>query len=60
LCGTKGAKLELFYLDQPYWGNEDDYGRGLFSPDRFAELAEQQRRLKGSFILSLNDVPGVR
>lgn len=50
----------LFYLDPPYFGCEDDYGRALFSRDRFEDLAEQLGRLKGRFILSLNDVPEVR
>lgn len=50
----------LFYLDPPYYGNEGDYGRGLFSRDRFEEMAEQLARLKGRFLLSLNDHPDVR
>lgn len=50
----------LFYLDPPYFGCEDDYGKALFSRDRFEDLAEQLEHLKGRFILSLNDVPEVR
>lgn len=50
----------LFYLDPPYWGNERDYGEGLFSRDDFGRLAAILGRLKGKFILSLNDTPGVR
>jgi len=50
----------LFYLDPPYWGNEDDYGTGVFSRGDFAEMAEVLRGLKGRFILSLNAVQGVR
>ena len=50
----------LFYLDPPYFGCEGDYGRALFSRDRFEDLAGQLGRLKGRFILSLNDVPEVR
>jgi DNA adenine methylase len=50
----------LFYLDPPYWGCEDDYGRELFSQDRFAEMAKVLAGLKGRFLLSLNDVAGVR
>lgn len=50
----------LFYLDPPYWGCEGDYGKALFSRDRFEELAAVLRALKGRFILSLNDVQGVR
>jgi len=50
----------LFYVDPPYWGCEDDYGRGLFSRGDFTRLAEQLAGVKGRFILSLNDTPGVR
>mgnify|MGYP001233747457 CR=1 FL=1 len=50
----------LFYLDPPYWGCENDYGLGLFERDDFARMAEQLTRVKGRFILSLNDTPGVR
>lgn len=50
----------LFYLDPPYFGNEGDYGAGLFSRDQFAEMAEVLAGLKGRFILSINDRPEVR
>jgi DNA adenine methylase len=50
----------LFYLDPPYWGGENDYGKGLFSRSDFARLADQLRRIKGRFILSINDVPEIR
>jgi DNA adenine methylase len=50
----------LFYLDPLYWGHEGDYGPGLFSSARFEEMAEQLARLKGRFLLSLNDRPEVR
>ncbi|QYK42876.1 MAG: DNA adenine methylase [Paracoccaceae bacterium] len=50
----------LFYLDPPYWGCEDYYGRDLFGRERFEEMADVLRALKGRFILSLNDVQGVR
>lgn len=50
----------LFYVDPPYWGCESDYGEGLFSRDDFARLAAILGRLRGKFILSLNDTPGVR
>jgi DNA adenine methylase len=29
----------LFCIDPPYWGNERDYGDGLFSREDFARLA---------------------
>jgi DNA adenine methylase len=50
----------LFYLDPPYYGSEGDYGRELFSRDQFAQLAVRLAKLRGRFILSLNDVPEVR
>ncbi|MBL3587443.1 DNA adenine methylase [Rhodovulum sulfidophilum] len=50
----------LFYLDPPYWGGEDDYGKGLFDRDQFAELAERLGRIKGAFVLSINDRPEIR
>lgn len=50
----------LFYVDPPYWDCEKDYGEGLFSRDDFARLAALLGAVKGKFILSLNDTPGVR
>lgn len=50
----------LFYLDPPYWGSEDDYGRGCFPRAQFEQLAERLRQIKGRFLVSLNDVPEVR
>lgn len=50
----------LFYLDPPYFGCEDDYGADMFGRDEFAAMADQLARLKGRFILSLNDRPEVR
>ena len=50
----------LFYLDPPYWGVEDYYGRTLFSRGDFEKLADQLATIKGRFILSLNDTPEVR
>lgn len=50
----------LLYLDPPYYGNEDDYGSGLFSRSDFEEMATVLMGLRGSFILSLNDRPEVR
>lgn len=50
----------LFYLDPPYHGGEGDYGRGLFERDQFEVMADRLRRLKGKFILSINDVPDIR
>jgi len=50
----------LFYLDPPYWGCEMDYGAGLFARSDFERLAEQLAGLRGAWLLSLNDVAGVR
>ena len=50
----------FFYIDPPYWNCENYYGEGLFSRDDFAKLATQLAEIKGKFILSLNDTPGVR
>jgi DNA adenine methylase len=50
----------LFYLDPPYWGCEDDYGKAVFSHADFAALAELLAGIQGVFVMSLNDVPGVR
>jgi DNA adenine methylase len=50
----------LFYLDPPYWGCENDYGKAMFSRDDFARMAEALRAVKGRFILSINDVPEIR
>jgi DNA adenine methylase len=49
----------LFYLDPPYWGREDDYGKAIFSREAFAEMAGVLGRIRGRFILSLNAVPDV-
>lgn len=49
----------LFYLDPPYWGNEDDYGKAVFSREQFEEMATMLGSLRGRFILSLNAVRGV-
>lgn len=50
----------LFYLDPPYWGCEKDYGPGVFGRGDFERLAQQLEGMKGRFLLSLNDTPGVR
>lgn len=53
-------KGTLFYLDPPYYGNERDYGKSLFNRGDFHLLAGQLAKIKGRFLLSLNDVPAVR
>lgn len=49
----------LFYLDPPYWGNERDYGKNIFSRGDFKAIAEALARIKGRFIMSLNAVQGI-
>jgi DNA adenine methylase len=50
----------LFYLDPPYYGCEDDYGKAMFTRAEFEAMAEQLRAIQGRFILSINDHPEVR
>lgn len=50
----------LFYLDPPYHGSEGYYGPGMFSRSDFDRLAAALARLKGRFILSINDTPDIR
>ena len=50
----------LFYLDLPYWGCEDDYGKAMFTRDDFVRMADVLSRLQGRFLLSINDVPEIR
>lgn len=50
----------LFYLDPPYYASERDYGDGMFGRDQFAVMAEDLARIRGRFVLSINDRPEVR
>ena len=50
----------FFYLDPPYWGFENIYGHGLFSPGDFSRMASMLGSIAGKFILSINDVPEIR
>ena len=50
----------LFYLDPPYWGCEDYYGKDMFSREDFQVMATQLATIKGRFLLSINDHPEVR
>ncbi len=50
----------LFYLDPPYLGMEDFYGKGLFPPSDHRALAGVLKRLKGRFILTMNDTKEAR
>jgi DNA adenine methylase len=48
----------LFYLDPPYW--ERKLYKFNFSEADFIQLEERLRRIKGKFVLSLNDTREVR
>lgn len=48
----------LFYLDPPYWGRK--LYRYNFSEADFTGLEERLRKIRGKFVLSLNDLPEVR
>ena len=50
----------LFYLDPPYWGCETDYGQDVFCRADFEAMAVQLGGIRGRFLLSINDAPGVR
>jgi DNA adenine methylase len=48
----------LFYLDPPYFGLK--LYNFNFSESDFRELAERLQKIRGKFVLSLNDLPVVR
>lgn len=50
----------LFFLDPPYLGTENMYGKGLFPPADHRALAAVLKRLKGRFILTMNDTKEAR
>jgi len=50
----------LFYVDPPYYGCEDDYGQGIFSREDFEVLRDTLVGIEGKFIMSINDVKGIR
>ncbi|MBP7529224.1 MAG: DNA adenine methylase [Syntrophorhabdaceae bacterium] len=50
----------FFYIDPPYYGNEDDYGGGIFDREDFARLRDVLAGIRGRFIMSINDVPEIR
>lgn len=50
----------FFYLDPPYFGVEGYYGKELFSRDDFTRLSAVLARIKGKFLLSINDKPEIR
>lgn len=50
----------LFYLDPPYYGFENDYGKDLFDRKQFAIMADLLSGIKGKFILSINKLPEIQ
>jgi DNA adenine methylase len=50
----------FFYIDPPYDGCEDHYGKGIFAHEDFAFLANQLHTIQGRFLLSINDTKQVR
>lgn len=52
------APNALFYLDPPY---DETEGYGIdFGRDRYVQLAEQLRGIRGSFLMSINATPFIR
>lgn len=50
----------LFFLDPPYWGSEDYYGKAMFPRADHEALASALIGLKGQFILTMSDRPETR
>ncbi len=50
----------FFYIDPPYFGCEDYYGKGVFSVDDFAVLRDLLLAVRGKFAMSINDTPEIR
>lgn len=51
-------RRSFFYIDPPYWGTPG-YAHP-FKPEEYQQLADVLRRIRGRFLLSLNDRPEVR
>src|SRR4030042_2431795 len=50
----------FFYLDPPYYGHEKDYGDGIFYREDFQKLSDILSKIRGKFLLSINDHPRTR
>jgi DNA adenine methylase len=50
----------FFYIDPPYYGCEEDYGKGIFDREDYRRLRDVLTGISGRFILSINDVPEIR
>lgn len=58
---TRYDRLEtLFYIDPPYFGGENDYGKGMFDRADFERMAKLLSEIKGAFLMSINDTPEIR
>ena len=45
----------FFYIDPPYYGFEDYYGKGVFDRKDFESLKDILSQIKGKFLMSIND-----
>lgn len=54
------SETTLFFIDPPYWGYEDDYGKDMFSKQDFDLLRTLLEGIKGRFIMTINDLPETR
>jgi DNA adenine methylase len=50
----------FFYIDPPYYGRENYYGKGIFTRDDFKSLRDLLRGIKGKFIMSINDTKEIQ
>jgi len=50
----------FFYIDPPYYGNENDYGEGIFNREDFTRLKDVLAGIQGKFMMSINDVRELR
>jgi len=60
VIGRYDTPGSLFYLDPPYFGGENDYGKEMFSRKDFARMAANLAEIKGAFVMSINDTPEIR
>ncbi len=50
----------FFYLDPPYHGVEDYYGKGIFKRSDYVKIKDILKAIKGKFIMSINDTREIR
>lgn len=50
----------FFYVDPPYYGYERRYGKGYFDRRQYAVLADALAKIRGKFLLSINDTEEAR